>query len=100
MSRNSKKHNWNPYTSDLQKLSVYPSIKVAESTNLKVGDVITIDIYDVDERGHGIVHYGGKKIIIPNAMAGSRARVKIVKVNKDDAVAHIIEVLSESTTEY
>lgn len=100
VARNSKKHNWSPYTSDLRKLSIYPSIKTSEGKRVKVGDVVTVSIYDVDERGQGVIQYKDMKLIIPNAISGSRVKVKIVKVQGDVAIAHIVGVLSESSTEY
>ncbi|MEM0246546.1 MAG: deoxyribonuclease [Desulfurococcaceae archaeon] len=100
MSRNSKKQGWNPYTSDLQRFSVYPSIKMVEGRGIRVGDIIVVNVYDVDERGRGVVHYKDLKVIIPNATSGSRVKVKIVRVQGEVAFAHIIGVLSESSTEY
>ncbi|MEM4718178.1 MAG: TRAM domain-containing protein [Desulfurococcaceae archaeon] len=101
MSRNSnKRQNWNPYISSIQKYSIYPSIKTMEEKNLKVGDIITIDIYDVDEKGNGVVSYGDKKIVVPNATSGSKVKVKIIKLQGDVAFGHVIKVLSESNTGY
>lgn len=101
MSRsNNKNRKVDPYLSNIQRFSVYPSIRVPEEGRLKPGDVITVSIFDVDEKGNGITSYGGKKIIVPNAMSGSRVKVKIVKIQGDVAFGHIIGIISESSSEY
>lgn len=101
MARNNgKKHNWNPYTSSVHKYSIYPSIKTAEEKSLRVGDIITVDIFDIDDKGNGIVQYGDKRIIVPNAASGSKVKIKIVKSQGDIAVGHVIKILSESNSEY
>lgn len=73
---------------------------MVDGRRIRVGDVIVVNVYDVDERGRGVVHHNDLKVIIPNATSGSRVKVKIVKVQGDVAIAHIIGVLSESSTEY
>lgn len=100
VSRNNKKNNWSPYTSNLQKFSIYPSIRPREDAVLRVGDVLTVDIYDVDERGNGVVYRGNKKIVIPNAISGSRVKIKIIKIQGDVAMAHVIDLLSETNADY
>jgi predicted RNA-binding protein with TRAM domain len=97
---NNKKHNWNPYTSSVQRFSIYPTIKASEDTSLRVGDVLTVDIYDIDDKGNGVVHRGDKRIIIPNATSGSKVKVKIIKIQGDIAIGHVVKVLSESNSEY
>ncbi len=79
---------------------MYPSIKTSEEKSLKVGDVITVDIYDIDDKGNGVVHRGDKKIIIPNATSGSKVKVRIIKIQGDIAIGHVIKVLSESNSDY
>lgn len=101
MARNNdKKNNWSPYTSSVHRYSIYPSIRTVEERALRVGDVITIDIFDVDEKGNGVVQYGDKKIIIPNATSGSKVKVKIVRIQGDIAMGHVIKILSESNSDY
>lgn len=102
MSRNNnkKQQGWNPYSSNIQRFSIYPSIRNPEERSLRIGDVITVNIYDIDEKGNGVVRYGDKKIIIPNATSGSRVKIKIIKIQGDIAVGHIISVLNESNSEY
>lgn len=91
-----KKHQWSPYTSDIKRLSIYPEINTREERPLKEGDLIVVSIYDIDEKGRGIVYYKGFKVVIPNAMSGSKARVKIVRIREDVAIGHIVDILSES----
>jgi len=100
VSRGNRKQGWNPYSSNIQRFSVYPSIRSPEESHLRVGDVIVVNIFDVDEKGNGIVQYGGLRITIPNAISGSRVKVKIVRIHGDTAIGHIIGVLSESSAEY
>jgi predicted RNA-binding protein with TRAM domain len=90
-----------PYTSDIYRYSIYPRVKYDNpSSDISVGQQIVVDIYDIDDKGRGVVMYKGKKIIVPNATLGSRVRVKVVRVEKDIAVANIISVLRETDTVY
>lgn len=100
VSRYNKKNSWDPYTSNLQRLSVYPPIKTQDHHTLRVGEIITVEVYDINERGQGVVYYKGKKVIIPNATSGSKVKVKISRVQDDIAIAHIVDVVSESDTTY
>ncbi len=90
------------YTSDIYRYSIYPRVKYDNnpSSDISVGQQIVVDIYDIDDKGRGVVMYKGKKIIVPNATLGSRVRVKVVRVEKDIAVANIISVLRETDTVY
>ncbi|MEM0198741.1 MAG: deoxyribonuclease [Desulfurococcaceae archaeon] len=96
MSRSTRKQHWNPYTSDIRRLSIYPQINTRETPSLRVGEEITVNIYDIDDKGRGLVNYKGVKIIIPNATSGSRVRVKIVKIMEDTAIGYVTKILSES----
>ncbi|MGC8982787.1 MAG: TRAM domain-containing protein [Desulfurococcaceae archaeon] len=96
MAKHERKRQWDPYTSDIQKLSIYPKISTREEPVIKVGDLLEVNVYDVDEADKGIVYYKGYKIIIPNAISGSRVKVKIVKVQGNIALGHVVSVLSES----
>lgn len=96
MSRHQKRHQWSPYTSDIRRLSIYPQINAREERPIREGDSLVVNIYDIDEKGRGIVDYKGVKILIPNAMSGSRVKVRIVRVQGDTAVGQIVRILSES----
>lgn len=100
MSRIQKKHNWNPYTSDVQRFSVYPRIQVPQEDSVKPGKIMTVEIGDVDKRGNGIVNYKGVKIIVFNASLGSKVKIRITRVNNDVAYGEILETLSETDERY
>ncbi len=95
-----RKHRWNPYTSEVQRFSVYPRIQVPREEQLKPGDEITVSIRDVDEKGRGIASYRGKTVIVYNASLGSRVKARIVKIAGDTVYAEIKETLSDSDVEY
>lgn len=96
-----RKHSWNPYTSEVQRFSIYPKIQTpSEGNDLKVGQVITVSINDVDEKGRGITSYRGRQVIVYNASLGSRVKARIVKIAGDTIYAKILETLSEADTEY
>lgn len=102
MARHRKrKHSWNPYTSEIQRLSIYPKIQVPEDTNKpKVGDVVEVVISDMDGKGRGIADYRGYKVLVYNASIGSRVKARIIKVAGDNIYAKVLETLDESTVEY
>lgn len=95
MARINKKHEWSPYTSDVQRFSVYPRITAPQEEVLKPGMTIVININNIDEKGQGVASYRGKKIIVYNASLGSRVKVKLTKVQGDVAYGEIIQTLSE-----
>ena len=99
MTRN--KTRVEPYISDVYKYSIYPRIKYDDpSSDINIGQQIVVDIYDVDDKGRGVVVYKGRKIIVPNAPLGSRVRVKVVRVERDFAVANITGILREADNTY
>jgi predicted RNA-binding protein with TRAM domain len=90
-----------PYISDVYKYSIYPRVNYKNSDEeIKVGQQLIVDIYDVDNKGCGIVFYKGRKIIIPNAMLGAKVKIKIVRIEKDFAVASVLDVLRETDNAY
>lgn len=96
-----RKHSWNPYTSEVQRFSIYPKIKTDhETSNVRIGETITVSIKEVDEKGRGITSYRGKKVVIYNASLGSTVKAKVVKIVGDTVFAEIIKTLRESDTEY
>ncbi len=102
MARHKKrKHSWNPYTSEIQRLSIYPRVNVPQDEfKLKTGAIIDVIVNDMDERGRGIANYRGYKIIVYNASVGSKVKVKITKITGNTAYAEIIKTISESSVEY
>jgi predicted RNA-binding protein with TRAM domain len=89
-----------PYNIDVYRYSIYPKVRYEDDNEIRVGHQLVLDIYDVDEKGRGVASYRGKKIIVPNAMLGSKVRVRIVKVEKDYAIAHIVSILREADNVY
>jgi predicted RNA-binding protein with TRAM domain len=90
-----------PYTSDIYRYSIYPRVKYENpSSDISIGQQIVVDIYDIDDKGRGVVTYKGKKIIVPNATLGSRVLVRVVRVEKDFVIANIISVLRETDNIY
>jgi len=89
-----------PYNIDVYRYSIYPKIRYEDGNEIKVGHQLVLDIYDVDEKGRGVASYKGKKIIVPNAMLGSKVCVRIVKIERDYAIAHIISILRETDNVY
>ncbi len=100
VSRQQKKHSWNPYTSDVQRFSIYPRIQAPQEDSLKPGRILTVEIGDVDKHGNGVVNYKGTRIIVYNASLGSKVRIRITRVNGDTAYGEILETLSEADERY
>jgi len=100
LTRQQKKHSWNPYTSDVQRFSIYPRIQQPKDESLKPGMILTVDINDVDQKGNGIVSLKDTKIIVYGASLGSKVKVRISRVAGDTAYAEIIETLSEADETY
>lgn len=99
MNRSGKRKN--AYSVDVYRYSIYPKIKYeSHDDDIRIGQQLVLDIYDIDDKGRGVVVYKGKKVIIPNAMLGSRVRVKIVRIERDYAVAHIVNVIRETDSLY
>ncbi|RLG83478.1 MAG: deoxyribonuclease [Thermoprotei archaeon] len=102
MARHKKrKHSWNPYTSEIQRLSIYPRVQVPkEDDTPKTGEIIEVFISGMDDKGRGIGYFKGRKIIVRNASVGSKVRVRITHVGKDVMFGEIIKTVSESSVEY
>jgi len=94
-----RKHSWNPYTSEVQRFSIYPQITVSEDA-VKEGDVITLSVKEVDDRGRGIASYKGKKVVVYNASLGSTVKARVIRVAGDTVYAEIVETVKESDEEY
>lgn len=102
MARHRKrKHSWNPYTSEIQRLSIYPRVQVPREENKpKVGDVIEVTVSDMDGKGRGLGEYKGYRIIVYNAGVGSRVKARVVKIAGDSIYAEVVSTISESSIEY
>ncbi|WFO75377.1 TRAM domain-containing protein [Desulfurococcaceae archaeon MEX13E-LK6-19] len=102
MARHRKrKHSWNPYTSEIQRLSIYPRIQAPRDDDKpKVGDIVEVIVSDMDSKGRGIASYRGYKIIVYNAGVGSKVKARITKIAGDSIYAEVISTISESSVEY
>ena len=60
-----------------------------------MGDEFTITVKEMDNNGRGIGFRNGKKVIIPRAVPGEKIRIRIVKVDQENAYAAVIERLEE-----
>ena len=49
---------------------------------MKKNDIITLDITDINNLGHGVGRYDGIVVFVAGAVSGDTARVKIIKANK------------------
>ncbi|MEM1533272.1 MAG: TRAM domain-containing protein [Desulfurococcaceae archaeon] len=95
-----KKYSWDPYTSDVQKFSIYPQVNKYEHDNLKEGSIIEVIVTSSDPRGNGIALYKGKRVIMKGGSVGSKVRVKVTKVLGDTIYGEIAGTLTESGVEY
>ncbi|WP_440059687.1 TRAM domain-containing protein [Thermogladius sp. 4427co] len=95
-----RKHSWTPYTSDIQRFSVYPQIQKPREDTIQTGSVVTLDISGVDDKGNGIAVYKNIKVIVKNASLGSRVQAKITRVGDGIAIAEVVRVLKDSYVEY
>lgn len=85
------------YTRDFTRYSIYPSIKRPEEFSTKKlhpGQILVVDISDIDERGRGIAQYANYVIKVNGGgTVGDKVRVKISKVGETEALAEVIEFL-------
>lgn len=85
------------YTRDFSKYSIYPSIKKPEeyqARKLQVGQIIVIDVKDIDETGRGVATYGGYTIKINGGgTVGDKVRVRITSMKDNVALAEVLEFL-------
>ncbi len=96
-----RKHSWNPYTSEIRRLSIYPQVRAPrDEFRLRRGMELELYINNIDDRGNGIASYRNYKIIVYNATVGSRVKARIVKVVGDTAYAEVVSTISESSVEY
>jgi len=96
-----RKHKWNPYTSEVQRFSIYPRIQgSSDDMGVKPGDIITLSIRNVDGKGYGVAMYRGKRILVYNASLGSRVKARVTKLVGDIIYAEPIETIKESDVEY
>ena len=49
---------------------------------MKKNDIVTIEITDINNLGHGVGRHDGVVIFVAGGVSGDMARVKIIKANK------------------
>lgn len=63
---------------------------------MKKGDVLELDVLDVNNLGCGVARHGGKVVFVKGAVTGDRIRAEVIKDNKSFTVARLISVLCAS----
>ena len=61
---------------------------------LKIGDVLTLEIEEINNLGAGVAHLDGLVVFVRGAVTGDTVRAKVIKVAKSFLVARLEEVLS------
>ncbi|HEX17559.1 MAG: translation initiation factor IF-2 subunit beta [Thermoplasmata archaeon] len=64
---------------------------LTEKEVLEEGKVYEVVISDIGKKGDGIAHYGRYTIYVPNAVRGSKVKVKIEKISGTLAFARLVE---------
>lgn len=63
---------------------------------MKKNEVVTLEITDINNLGHGVGRYEGIVVFVAGAVSGDIARVKIIKANKSWCVGKIEELIKSS----
>ena len=63
---------------------------------LKVGDILTLDVYEINNLGAGVAKHDGLVVFVKGAVSGDVVRAKIIKLNKSFAVARLEEIVKAS----
>ena len=66
------------------------------SDMLKVGDLLTLDVYEINNLGAGVAKHEGLVVFVKGAVSGDVVRAKIIKLSKSFAVARLEEVVKAS----
>ncbi len=84
------------YTRDYSRWSIYPRTprpKEFSAGQLRPGDVISVEVSDIDNDGRGIARYKGYTVKINGgATVGDRARIRIISVRGKEVLANLISV--------
>ena len=56
-----------------------------------------VDIVDLGFEGEGITKINGFTMFVKGALKGEKAKIKVLKVNKDYGFGKLLEILEEST---
>ena len=63
---------------------------------LKLDDVVTLEIEDVNNLGCGVARYGSLVVFVKGGVSGDTLTAKIIKITKSFAVARLEEIISPS----
>ena len=81
------------YRSDIYSYSIYPRMRNYHNTPINVGEVYTVKIVDINDKGQGVTRIRGFPVHVFDATVGDKVKVRIVKVCRDHALAEVIEWL-------
>lgn len=65
---------------------------------MQKNDIITIQIYDLSEKGAGIGRCGGMVVFVPNTVPGDRVKARIVKVKSSFCYGRLEKILTPSSS--
>ncbi len=63
---------------------------------MRKGDVLELDVLDINNLGCGVCKHDGKVVFVKGAVTGDRIRAEIIKDNKSFSVARLAQVLTPS----
>ena len=66
------------------------------SDMLKVGDLLTLDVYEINNLGAGVAKHEGLVVFVKGAVSGDVVKAKIITLNKSFAVARLEEIVKAS----
>ncbi len=66
------------------------------SLSLSVGDLLTLDVEEINNLGAGVAHYEGLVVFVKGAVSGDTVRAKVIKIAKSFAVARFEEIVTPS----
>ena len=69
---------------------------MSDKKALSLGDVITLEITDINNLGCGVARYDGLVVFVKGGVSGDTVSAKIIKLNKSFAVAKLEGIISAS----
>ena len=81
-------------------LSVAFALRVARKfmsdKELKLGDLITLDVEDVNNLGCGVARHGSLVVFVKGGVSGDKVSATVIKITKSFAVAKLEKIISPS----
>lgn len=65
-------------------------------TTLALGDIVTLDIIDINNLGCGVARHGGLVVFVKGGVSGDKLSAKVIKINKSYAVAKLERIILPS----